>query len=298
MQPFIGSLKVRPCLAQKLLVAAVAVLFLGQFTLYLTVRRWEKGVDAVLQTPFNILLLGVDQPKLDEQGEFERPRTDTMLFLALQPEKSRAALFSIPRDSLIEIPGHGMERLNMAYVYGGYDLTKALVEKIMELPVDRYLMVNFQSFEEMVDLVGGVEVTVDKRMLYKDESAGLSIDLQPGRQRLNGYQALGYVRYRRDALGDITRTRRQQQFMMALAGKLKDTATLKRLIRNWPDLLRISREYVHTDLKIPELIGLYLFFKNLDLREDLQTLTLPGEFSCPYWRLHPREIEHLTESFR
>ncbi|NLY90530.1 MAG: LCP family protein [Firmicutes bacterium] len=298
MQPLAGSLKARPRLAQKLLVAAVAVLFFGLLTLYLTVERWQDGAKKVSQTPINILLLGVDAPNRDDQGELERPRTDTILFLAVRPQHRRVGLFSIPRDSLIEIPGHGMERINMAHVYGGYDLTKELVEKIMEMPVDRYIMVNFQSFEEIVDLVGGVEVTVDKRMLYHDQSAGFSIDLQPGRQTLNGYQALGYVRYRRDALGDITRTRRQQQFLTALAAKLKEPATIRHVLRQWPEALRISKEYLRTDLGLPELLGLFLIFKDLDLGESLQTYTLPGDFSGPYWRLRPREIEMLTAFYR
>ena len=298
MQPLVGSMKARPRLAQKLLLAAVMVLFCGELTLYLTLARWQEGIKRVSQTPINILLLGVDAPKRDAQGEMERPRTDTMLFLAVRPAKQRAALFSIPRDSLIEIPGHGMERINMAHVYGGYDLTKKLVEKIMEMPVDRYIMVDFQCFEEIVDLVGGVEVTVDKRMLYQDQSAGFTIDLQPGRQTLTGYQALGFVRYRRDALGDITRVRRQQQFLAALAAKLKEPATLRRVLRKWPEALRISKEYLRTDLNIPELLGLFFFFKDLDLGESLQTYTLPGEFYGPYWRLRPREIEVMTAAYR
>ncbi|HBR29978.1 MAG TPA: hypothetical protein DD789_11150 [Firmicutes bacterium] len=298
MQPFIGSLKARPRLTQKVLVAAVVVLFLGHLTLYLTMQRWESGIGKVLSNPLNVLLLGVDEPNLDAQGELELPRTDTMLFLAVRPDQGRVGLFSIPRDSLVEIPGFGMERINMAHVYGGYDLTKDLVEKIMEMPVDRYLMLNFQSFEEIVDLVGGVEVTVDKRMLYEDQAAGLRIDLQPGRQTLKGDQALGYVRYRRDPLGDITRTQRQQQFMAALVHKLKEGATIRRVLANLPKALAIGNEYVRTDLEIIELAGLYLFFKDLDLQENLHTFTLPGEFSGPYWRLLPREIEHLTTSYR
>jgi LCP family protein required for cell wall assembly len=298
LQPFNGSLKARPRLPQKIIVAAVGVLFLGLLTFYLTMQRWEAGVGQVLDKPLNVLLLGVDEPNRDLRGELELPRTDTMLFLAIRPGQGRAGLFSIPRDSLVEIPGFGMERINMAHVYGGYDLTKDLVEKIMEMPVDRYLMLNFQSFEEIVDLVGGVEVTVDKRMLYEDQTAGLRIDLQPGRQILQGDQALGYVRYRQDRLGDITRTQRQQQFLAALARKLKERTTIRRVLKHFPTAFAISNKYMHTDFKLLELVGLYLFFKDLDLQENLQTFTLPGEFSGPYWRLLPRGIEHLTASYR
>lgn len=298
MQPFNGSLKIRPRLTQIILVVAVGVFFLGLLTFYLTMQRWEAGVGQVLKEPLNVLLLGVDEPNLDAQGEKELPRTDTMLFLAIRPDQGRAGLFSIPRDSLVEIPGFGMERINMAHVYGGYNLTKDLVEKIMEMPVNRYLMLNFQSFERIVDLIGGVEVTVDKRMLYQDQTAGLRIDLQPGRQMLQGEQALGYVRYRQDPLGDITRTQRQQKFLAALAHKLKERTTIRRVLKRFPEALAISNEYISTDLQLLELIGLYLFFRSLDLQENLHTFTLPGEFSGPYWRLLPRGIEHLTASYR
>ena len=82
-----------------------------------------------------------------------------------------------------------------------------------------------------------------------------------------------------------------------MANKLQKE-TLLRVIRRFPDLMRISRDYLQTDLQFHELLGLYIFFKDLNLREELHTWTLPGEFSGPYWRLHPREIEHLTEAYR
>jgi LCP family protein required for cell wall assembly len=298
LKPLTSSVTVKPRLSQKLLVSATALMLLSHLAFYLTVDRLQDRTDEVLKNPMNILVLGVDQSNLDPQGEEELPRTDTMLFLALRPNLEQAALFSIPRDSLIEIPGYGMERINMAHVYGGYGLTKSLVEKVMEMPVDRYILLNFECFQEIVDLVGGVEITVDKRMIYEDKNAGFKIDLQPGLQKLDGYDALGYVRFRRDALGDITRTRRQQQFMIALATKLKDKETFLQVASRAPEILGITKRYLQTDLNLTEVLGLYLVFKNLDLQENLLSVTLPGEFSGPYWRLHPREIEYLTEPFR
>ncbi|NLW56399.1 MAG: LCP family protein [Firmicutes bacterium] len=298
MPPLKSSFTCRPRPFQRLLVAATAVLFLSQLAFCLTFYHVRSGVEVVLKRPLNVLLLGVDQPNLDRQGQEERPRTDTMLFLALRPELEQAALFSIPRDSIIDIPGYGMDRINMAHVYGGYELTKSLVEMIMEMPVDRYVMVNFECFREIVDLVDGVEVNVDRRMIYEDRSAGLKIDLQPGRQTLKGEEALGYVRFRQDALGDITRTRRQQQFMLALVSKLKKKETLWRVAQNWPTLMRISENYLQTDLQPTEILGLMLLLKDLNPQADLTMLTLPGEFFGPYWRLHSREIEYITEPFR
>ncbi len=287
----------KPRLYQKLLVAATVVMFLSLLIIYFTIVHLQHQVGEVLKNPLNILVLGVDQAKLDEQGEEELPRTDTMLFMAVRPKMSKVAVFSIPRDSLVEIPGYGVDRINMAHVYGGYPLTKLMVEKIMEMPVDGYVMLNFEGFKEVVDLIGGVEITVDKRMLYEDKSAGFIIDLHPGLQKLDGNDALGYVRFRRDALGDITRTKRQQQFIMALLAKIKQKETLMRVLGNLPEIKKLSDHYFQTNLQLKEILGLGLLFEKLNPQENIVSTTLPGEFSGPYWRLHPQKIRYLTEPF-
>ena len=96
MPPLTSSFTTKPRLFQKILAAATAVLFLAQLAFYLNFHHVRGGMEVVLKRPLNMLLLGVDQPNLDQQGEEERPRTDTMLFLALRPEQEKAALFSIP----------------------------------------------------------------------------------------------------------------------------------------------------------------------------------------------------------
>ncbi|NLY88538.1 MAG: LCP family protein [Firmicutes bacterium] len=251
----------------------------------------QQTAGRILEKPLNILVLGFDEST--EENGVQSSRTDTIFFIAWRPQLKKAGVFSVPRDSLVEMAGFGEERINMAYVYGGYQLTRETVERLLGLPVHRFVGVDFAAFKELVDLVGGVEIDVDKRMLYTDKSAGLHIDLQPGLQRLDGEKALGYVRYRRDPLGDITRVRRQQRFLSALAGELKKQITPGRLLA----MIRISRKYLQTDLSPGEIFVLYYLFTRLDPGEDLAFATLPGEFYKSYWRLHGRELERMLAPF-
>lgn len=274
---------------EKLVLWTSAILFLLLVVIY--AGLWQ-ATGRILEQPFNILVLGFDARTADESG-VEASRTDTIFFIAWQPQLKKAGIFSVPRDSLVEINGFGQQRINMAYVYGGYELTRKTVENLLSLPVHRFVGVDFAAFKELVDLVGGVEIDVDKRMLYTDKSAGLYIDLQPGRQRLDGEKALNYVRYRRDPLGDIARVRRQQIFLSALAKELKREITPGRLFA----VYRISRKYLQTDLTPGELFVLYCLFTRLDLEKDLAFATLPGEFYEAYWRIRGRELKRLLQPY-
>lgn len=286
MKPWTGSFSQKRRRGQKLLLWISFFVFLCLLCLH---AGLQKIGNEFLNNPLNILVLGVDAEA--EEDDFDWPRSDTILFIALRPETGKIGVFSIPRDSLVEIPGVGRERINKAYAYGGYDLTRLVVEKVMGRPVHRFVVIDFEGFKELVDLVGGVEITVDKRMLYTDHSAGLRIDIQPGPQKLMGEDALGYVRYRQDRLGDITRVQRQQKFLSALAGKLVQ----KEMVFQVFSLLRIGRKYLQTDLTFLELAVLYSSVGRFNLEEDLITATLPGEFYQVYWRLHEKEINRLLE---
>jgi len=286
VEPWTGSFWQKRRRGQKLLLWISFFVFLCLICLYAGLQKMGREF---LDRPLNILVLGVDA-EAEEDG-FDWPRSDTMLFIALRPETGKIGIFSIPRDSLVEIPDVGRERINIAYAHGGYALTRQVVEDVMGMPVHRFVIVDFDGFKELVDIVGGVEITVDKRMLYTDHSAGLHIDIQPGPQKLQGEDALGYVRYRQDRLGDITRVQRQQKFLSALAGKLRQ----KEMIFQFFPLLRIGRKYLETDLTFLELLALYCSTGRYNLEEDLFTATLPGEFYQVYWRLNEREINRLLE---
>ena len=127
-------------------------------------------------------------------------------------------MLSIPRDSRVKIDGHGWDKINHAYAYGGSKLSKSVVEKLLGIPIEYTVVMNFQGFVRMIDALGGVTIDVEKRMYYSDpydDDRGLYIDLHPGVQKLNGKAAIEYVRYR-DEEGDIGRVARQQKFLTAL----------------------------------------------------------------------------------
>jgi LCP family protein required for cell wall assembly len=283
----------RPNSWQKFLLIFAFIIFLLLSTLYIVFLRIYRISSDIMEHPLNILVMGVDAEKINDNGERERPRTDTMFFIAVRSRLRKVGVFSIPRDSLVDIPGHGRDRINMAHVYGGYELTKQVVEEVLGVPVQRYVMINFEGFKELVDLVGGVEIEVDKRMLYTDHSAGLEINLQPGTQILNGEEALGYVRFRRDRLGDITRVGRQQAFLRTLVEKIMGQG--REFILKFPALFQIGRQYLKTDLALVEIVALYRLSRRLNLHQDLVTATLPGEFSGPYWSLSTEKIERMLE---
>lgn len=250
-------------------------------------RRPAAGEEVRLATTTNILVLGVDAPS-PESGEV---RADVLMLVSCNPDQGSVKVLSIPRDTLVTYPGKGEDRINAALRYGGVALARKMVEELTGLPVHRYLMVDFRAFEELVDLLGGVEVEVDKRMYYRDESQGLLIDLRKGRQILNGRQALGFVRYRRDPMGDIARVTRQQRLLRAVLEKAIKEHLWTRLI----SLYRLKKEYVRTDLGLLDLYRLRHFGERLASGADLVTFIVPGNFLGPYWAPDRAALRALVE---
>jgi LCP family protein required for cell wall assembly len=148
-------------------------------------------------------------------GSVEGQRTDTIMLLHV-PESGPTALISLPRDSYVPIPGHGKDRINAAFAFGGPKLLVQTVEGVTGLRVDNYVEIGFGGFAGIIDSVGGVKMCLPKAMKDKDAH----IDLPAGCQELNGTNALGYVRMRKsDPLGDLGRVQRQREMIGAVAAK-------------------------------------------------------------------------------
>lgn len=155
-------------------------------------------------------------------GSTEGRRTDTMMLLHT-PTSGEPVLLSLPRDSYVEIPGQGMNKINAAFAIGGPPLLAATVEKATGLRVDGYVEIGFGGFADLVDSVGGVRMCLPTAI--SDEKA--HIDLPAGCQVLDGTESLGYVRMRySDPEGDLGRVKRQRAFLGALMGKLATPANV------------------------------------------------------------------------
>ncbi len=192
---------------------------------------------------FNILVMGVDQRPGDSG------RSDTMVVVSVG-ESGQPMVMSIPRDTRVNIPGHGLDKVNHAYAYGGAELSTKVVSELLGIPLDGYLTANLNLFERTIDLLGGVPMEVEKRMVYVDPDQDLVIDLQPGLQRLDGDKAMQYVRYRSDGLGDLGRIERQQKFLQALAKEAMAPRNVVRL----PALVKEIFASVQTNLSLPEVL--------------------------------------------
>jgi LCP family protein required for cell wall assembly len=234
-----------------------------------TVTRVRQELTATKSTgdPVNILVLGSDRRK--NLGAGDTGRSDTLLLLRIDPRTKSISMLSVPRDLRVDIPGYGTDRINAAYSVGGAPLAVKTFKAVTGLPVNHFIDVNFIGFVDIVDYLGGVYVDVDRRYFNNTAYTGYaSIDLQAGYQRLTGRDALSFVRFRHDQLGDWGRIVRQQLFLR----ELKRQAFRWGNITKIPKLLRIiSRNTVSDISSIKELLSLTQLVLSVDTSHIYQT---------------------------
>jgi len=180
--------------------------------------------------PTNILVLGIDTGEPYNR----RPRSDTIMIYSIQPCKNRILEVSVPRDSRVQIPGHGVMNINRAFEIGGASLSEKTVEQLFNIRIHRVAVVDFAGFTKLIDAIGGITLNVEEEF---NEKYNVHPPLPTGRVTLNGQQALVYVRARRS---DIERVQRQQQFVHALYEQIiakKAYITLANFILNNPDVI-------------------------------------------------------------
>ena len=214
-----------------------------------------------------IMIMGVDE-RDDDVG-----RSDTLMIATIDPKKDQAALLSIPRDTRVKIKGHGYDKINAAYAYGGHKLTESTVEGLLGVDVEHYIMINTKSFQKIIDAIGGIDIDVEKRMYYEDpwdDDGGLVINLRPGMQHMDGKTAMTYVRFR-DEEGDIGRIKRQQKFMKACMEKITSPAIIPKL----PTVIKEVMSSVKTDLSFRQLLEFAGALKEAQ-KNGLKTEMVPG----------------------
>lgn len=191
-----------------------------------------EGAD-VIDRPLNVLVVGsdsregLDAAQRDElnTGDFDGERTDTILLA--QVRRDGVSVLSFPRDLRVEIPDHGTERINAALGLGGPNAVVGAVEDLVGIEVDHYVEVAIPSFLEIVEAADGVELCLDEPLRDRESGA----DFDEGCHRMDGPEALAYVRSRSGLRGDFDRVERQQRFMVALAERATSVGVLANPVR-------------------------------------------------------------------
>ncbi len=251
-------------------------------------KLWHPGSLLASMAPpvatgnHRLLVIGTDQVS---------GNTDSLFTLHLDGGKTE--LTQVPRDTYIESDQYGPMKANALYATGGIPLVKQELTKLLSAPVDHYIFVNLNAVQHLGDALGGVEVDVPKRMLYTDQTQGLTIDLYPGRQLLKGKDLEGFLRFRHDALGDIGRMQRQQLVLNEVFRKLANPAFVAQL----PALLKIAGTDIKTDLSPLQIGGLLSAMGTTKL--NIQQLSGKSYWHADidYWMpdINPRHAEYQSQ---
>lgn len=258
-------------------------------------EKSEKREEIVtpLKNNISILFLGVDSRDDDLSG-----RTDAMLLATFNRDKGTIKLLSIPRDSLVEIPGRTYrDKINHAHSFGGVDLAVETVEKWLDVPVDYYVKLNFVSFIEIVDALGGIEVDVPFTFSEMDShDRPNAITLYEGTQTLNGEEALAFARMRKkDPRGDLGRGDRQQEVIKAI---IKKGATFSSITK-YGDVFNSLEEHLAMNLTFGDIISFHSYASSLN---NIESLYLEGaplrQNGIEYYDPDPASVRELSATFK
>jgi len=238
----------------------------------------STGSSLNLQERINILVIGVDSRDKNDPG-----RSDSIMLIGLDPVSGTMSVMSIPRDSRVNIPGHGYDKINATanpdyFTDGGVQLLEKTIESMVPgIRINYYAKANFAGFEQVIDALGGVTINVEKAMYYKAEDT--LIDLKPGVQHMDGKTALDYARFRQDAIGDFGswngeeygRVVRQKAILKAVVAQ---TIALRNVWK-LPPVIRAVESAIVTDLLPNDMLRIALAFKNTTDKE-VTTVPFPG----------------------
>ena len=196
----------------------------------------------------DVLVLGVDRRPSAAEGSTSH--SDTMMLVRISPKTGQIRLLSVPRDLLVEIEPGVKDRINTAYFNGGTRRATAVMEDLTGITIERHVIVDFGGFEDVIDALGGVTLKVGHPIRIGID--GRRVYIPPGRQKLDGLEALAYARYRGTACGDLDRIRRQQRLIAALREEVLGWNTITKV----PGIVKVMHENVETNLGIEQAISL------------------------------------------
>lgn len=204
-------------------------------------KEW-KGKERV-----NILIMGRDNRKESGAGS---ARSDSNIVVSIDPVTKKARIFSVLRDTYVDIEGHGQNRINTAVALGGPNLAMKTFGDFLGLTIQYYVYTDFDGFRSLVDELGGIDIYVDKTIT--DRTLGEKIVVEEGQQHLDGKHALSYVRFRKDAQGDFGRSERQRKFLMVVLDEVRSGWNVLKM----KQIIDSISPYVQSNLEASDLLKL------------------------------------------
>lgn len=268
----------------------ILLLILGfSIAVFLNTDFWALQNSPFESSKLNILVVGYDSLV---NGS---PRADTIILASIDLKTKDVGLLSIPRDTRVDIPGHGMNRVNASHAFGGIELTDKTLELFLDVPIDYYVETNFNGFAKIVDSLDGVEINISQPLHYVDKAGDLYIDLPAGQQVLNGDEALQYVRYRESIEGDIGRVARQQKFIKAMFKKVLRPDIVMKL----PGIYTEVKKTVNTNIPLQDISPFIHLLKDMDMN-NFKTVMLPGQpkyiNGASYWLADEKELDVVVNN--
>lgn len=246
----------------------------------------------------NLLLIGCDDVENSK-------RADVLMLVSFHSRQRIADILSIPRDSRVRVPKYKLLRVNEFFAYGykkdgiaqGIALTQEVTRNLLNLDMPYYIQLDFDALIDIVDALGGVTIEIAEKMDYDDNWGNLHIHFKPGSQALNGKQCLEYLRFRKDALGDIGRMQRNRSFLKAVVAKVKSPSVVFRM----PQLLWAGYKALHTNLSFYDLVTLAFELRKLNA-QGFRQQQLPGKpmsvRGAWVWEIDKVRLEKVTQLLR
>jgi LCP family protein required for cell wall assembly len=229
---------------------------------------------------FKILLLGLDG------REGLNDRSDTIILASIDTKLKKIQLLSIPRDTRVPLRGK-LNKVNAAYAYGGVDLSRETISDFLGVSIDRHIIIKFPGLIKLVDLAGGLTLTVPYRMYNLPEG----IDLYPGYQHLDGKDVLAYTRFRNEKYGDLERAKRQQEVIQLLVKKILKENSVPEML----EFVQAANREIETDLSLREMVALARLTPSF-LENGVVSKILPGKSAIidRLW-FYEADLTNLTE---
>lgn len=247
--------------------------------------REEQEVELSEQSPFSVLLMGVDAREAD------RGRSDTMMVMTINPNTDKTTLISIPRDTYTEMAGRGFnDKINHAYAFGGPTMSMNTVQNFLDIPIDYYVSVNMEGIQQIVDAIDGITLTPSRSF---SQSGYSFVEGQP--TNMDGEMALAYSRMRSED-GDYARQGRQREVVLATVDKIASFNT----ILNYQSVLQTMEDNVVTNMVFDDMVSIFLNYREaLGNIEEIQMNGSGTMINGVYYEMIPEaEVNRISQQLQ